>query len=284
MITLKDKVAIITGGTRGLGFGIARAFVQAGAKVFVASRSAESVEKAVSVLKGMGGEADGVICDVGSLEEVEGLSLKATEEFGKIDVWINNAGISAPYGPTIQISYDEIVNLIQTNILGTYHGSLAAMRYFLKEKQGKLINVSGRGDKGPVPLQNAYASSKSWVHSFTLALAEEYKNSGIGVYLFRPGIVDTDMLRKVAVVEGYGNRIEPLKSVMRMWGNDPEVPAKKAVWLASQATDGKTGLVVSVFNRRRMVFGLLREVLRRILRHDMEQIDLEIQTVNPEYE
>mgnify|MGYP001826694506 CR=1 FL=1 len=279
---LKDKVAVITGGTRGLGFGIAKAFVQARAKVFVASRSAESVEKAVSVLKGMGGQVGGKVSNVGLLKEVESLSLKATEEFGKIDVWINNAGVSAPYGPTIQISHEHFLNLIQTNIIGTYHGSLVAMKQFLKQRQGKLINVSGRGDKGPVPFQNAYASSKSWMYSFTLALAKEYKNSGIGVYLFRPGIVDTDMLRKVEVVEGYGNRIEPLKSVIRMWGNKPEFPAKKAVWLASKATDGKTGLVVSIFNRRRMVFGLLRDILDRILRHDMEQIEIEIKTVEPE--
>jgi NAD(P)-dependent dehydrogenase (short-subunit alcohol dehydrogenase family) len=284
MKSLKDRVAIITGGTRGLGLGIAKAFIQAGAKVFVASRSAESVEKAVSVLKGMGGQVGGKVCDVRILEEVEILSLKAIEEFGKIDVWINNAGVSAPYGPTIQIPNEQILNLIQTNILGTYHGSLVAMRHFLKQRQGKLINVSGRGDKRPVPFQNAYGSSKSWMHSFTLTLAKEYKNSGIGVYLFRPGIVDTDMLRKVDVVEGYQNRIEPLKTVIRMWGNEPGVPAKKVVWLASQATDGKTGMVVSVFNRRRMVFGLLREVWGRILRHDTEQIEIEITPIEPEYE
>jgi len=282
--TMNDRVSVITGGTRGLGFGIAKAFVQEGAKVFVASRSTEAVEKAVSVLSDMGGQVSGKVCDVGSLEEVENLSLKAIEEFGKIDVWINNAGVSAPYGPTIQIPHEQILNLFQTNILGTYNGSLVAMRFFLNQGQGKLINVSGRGDKAPVPLQNAYASSKSWMRSFTLALAEEYKQSGIGVYLFQPGLVDTDMLRKVDVVEGYENRIEPLKSVIRMWGNEPEVPAKKVVWLASQATDGKTGLVVSVFNRRRMVFGLLREVLGRILRHDMEQIEIEINIVEPDYE
>ena len=282
--TMEDRVSVITGGTRGLGFGIAKAFVQEGAKVFIASRSTESVEKAVSVLNGMGGGVCGNVCDVGSLEEIESLSQKAIEKFGKIDVWINNAGVSAPYGPTIQIPHEQILNLIKTNTLGTYYGSLVAMRIFLNQGQGKLINVSGRGDKAPVPLQNAYASSKSWMRSFTLALAREYKQSGIGVYLFNPGLVDTDMLRKVIVVEGYENRIEPLKSVIRMWGNKPEVPAKKVVWLASQATDGKTGLVVSVFNRRRMVFGLLRELVGRILRHDTKKIEIEIKTVKPEYE
>ena len=279
---LKNRVAIITGGTRGLGFGIAKAFVQAGAKVFVASRSADSVEQSISVLRSMGGEVDGKVCDVGSLSDVEDISLRAVKQLGKIDIWVNNAGISAPYGPTIHIPYEEILKVIQTNILGTYHGSLVAMRYFLKQGQGKLINVSGRGDKGPVPLQNAYASSKSWVHSFTLALADEYKNSGVGVYLFRPGIVDTDMLRKVEVIEGYQSRIEPLKKVIRMWGNKPEVPAMKAVWLASHATDGKTGLVVNVFNPRLMFWGLFRETLGRILRRDIEQIEIAVNTIEPD--
>jgi NAD(P)-dependent dehydrogenase (short-subunit alcohol dehydrogenase family) len=151
----------------------------------------------------------------------------------------------------------------------------------LQRGEGKLINVSGRGDKGPVPLQNAYGSSKAWMRSFTLALADEYKESGVGIYLFKPGIVDTDMLRKVEVIKGYEKRVAVLGKIIRMWGNEPETPAEKAVWLASPATDGKTGLVVSVFSRFQMIKGLVSEGLDRLMRRDLDEINIKITPVEP---
>lgn len=197
MDELKDKVAVITGGPRGLGFGIAQAYIRAGAKVVVASRSMESVEAAVLALEEMGGQASGIHCDVGILEDLEKLARYTIEKYGKFDVWVNNAGLSPAYGPTIHIPHKQNEIVFQTNIMGTYYGSLTAMKHFLERGEGKLINISGRGDKEPVPLQNAYASSKAWMRNFTLALAEEYKESGVCVYLLKPGMVDTDMLRKI---------------------------------------------------------------------------------------
>jgi NAD(P)-dependent dehydrogenase (short-subunit alcohol dehydrogenase family) len=281
MDELKDKIAVVTGGTRGLGFGIAQAYIRAGAHVVVASRSEESVENAVLALKEMGGEASGINCDVGLLEDVEGLARYTIKTFGKFDVWVNNAGLSPAYGPTIHIPHNQNEIVFRTNILGTYYGSLTAMVHFLERGDGKIINVSGRGDKGPVPLQNAYGSTKAWMRSFTLALAEEYKGSGVGIYLFKPGIVDTDMLRHVKVVEGYEKRVAALGKIIRMWGNEPNVPAEKAVWLASSATDGKTGLVVSVFSRGQMIKGLVNEGLGRLMKRDLDEVDIEITPVEP---
>lgn len=282
MDELKDKVAVITGGTRGLGFGIAQAYIRAGAKVVVASRSMESVEAAVLALEEMGGQASGIHCDVGILEDVEKLARYTIEEYGKFDVWVNNAGLSPAYGPTIHIPHKQNEIVFQTNIMGTYYGSLTAMKHFLERGEGKLINISGRGDKESVPQQNAYASSKAWMRNFTLALAEEYKESGVGVYLLKPGMVDTDMLRKVKVVEGYENRVAALGTIIRMWGNEPSIPAEKAVWLASSATDGKTGLVVSVFGRVQMIKGLINEGIGRLMKRDLEEIDIEITPIKPE--
>lgn len=284
MEKLKDKVAVVTGGTRGLGLAIANAYGYEGAKVVIGSRSSDSVQNAVSKLKANGIEAGGLKCDVGYLEQVEALSLFALDHFGKIDVWVNNAGISAPYGPTIHIPSQEVERTLQTNILGVYYGSLVALRGFLLQGRGKLINVLGRGDKHPVPLQNAYASSKTWVRNFTLALAEEYKDSGVGVFAFKPGLVDTDMMRKVNVVSGYEQRIKGLTTVMRMWGKSPEVPAQKAVWIASDETDGKTGLVISVFNRKTMLAGILNELWNRMRRKPYSPLELEIITIYPSKE
>lgn len=99
-VILQDKVAVITGGSRGLGYAIAETYARAGTKVVIASRSARSVDEAVKKLQQNGAQAAGLACDVGDLSQVEALAELAIRTFGRIDIWVNNAGISAPYGPT----------------------------------------------------------------------------------------------------------------------------------------------------------------------------------------
>jgi hypothetical protein len=156
---LEGKVAVITGSTRGLGLAIARVYAREGAAVVLASRSATAVKQAVDGLTAEGAQAAGRPCDVGDLAQVEALATHAMEVFGRLDVWVNNAGISAPYGPTVHIPPDEVTYVIQTNILGVYYGSLVALRHFLSEGKGKLINVLGHGDRHPVPAKPGYATS-----------------------------------------------------------------------------------------------------------------------------
>ena len=181
MPLLNGKTAVITGSTRGFGLSMAQEFARQGAAVVVSSRSAEAVEQAVAGLRAGGVRASGLACDVSDLAQVQALAEHAIMTFGALDVWVNNAGLSAPYGPTIHVFPERFTQVTQTNVLGTYHGSLVAMRHFLEGGGGKLINILGRGERGPQPMQNAYASSKAWIKSFTLALAEEYKDSGVGV-------------------------------------------------------------------------------------------------------
>lgn len=263
---LQDRVAVITGGTRGLGRAIAEAYAREGAAVVVASRSAESVRTAVDELRAAGYQADGMPCDVGDLHQVRALAERARTSFGGLDIWVNNAGISGIYGPTLRTPIERFGQVVQTNIYGTYHGSKVALEHFLAQGRGKLINMVGRGDKVPVPFQSAYASSKAWVRSFTLALAGEYHTSGVGIFTFNPGLVITDMLTEVDVAAGYERSLRPLDLVISLWGEPPEVPARKAVWLASRATDGKTGLSVSMLTPGRLVYGVLRAGYRRLTR------------------
>ena len=263
MGSLTGKVAVVTGGTRGLGLGIARAFLDAGAQVMIASRSQASVGRARAEL-GDSARVDGLPCDVGNLAEVRELATRAVSRFGRIDVWVNNAGLSAPYGPTADIPEEAFARVLATNIMGTYHGSRVAIEQFLRQGSGKLINLLGRGDKEPVPFQNAYASSKSWVRAFTKALAGEYKERGIGVFALNPGLVLTDMITKVEAIAGYEEKMKPFETITRMWGNPPAVPAKRAVWLASSATDGKTGTEIQVLGFGLVVSGAVRELIRRI--------------------
>ncbi len=276
---LDNQVAVITGSSRGLGLAIAQAYAREGAAVVLAARSSDALDRAVRDLRQAGAQASGIPCDVGDRAQVEALADHAVEEFGKIDIWVNNAGVSGPYGPTAALPHDAFERVVQTNILGSYYGSVTAIQHFLSHKHGKLINVLGRGDDKPVKFQNAYASSKAWVHNFTLALAKEYAAEGIGIFAFNPGLVDTDLLRHVAAVEGYEERLKPLSMVIRLWANPPEVPAERAVWLASSATDDKTGLTVRVLGKRQILGGLAREAWRRLRGAPAPDTSLEITSV-----
>ena len=177
MGNLDGKVAVITGGSRGLGLGIAQALAKAGASVVLASRSQKSVDEAVQLIRSAGGRAAGLAVDVANLEQMEALADFAIAQFGHFDIWVNNAGTSGPYGPTLGFTVQDFYQVVQTNVLGVYNGSRTALRHFTQQRSGKLINVLGHGYNKPVPWQNAYGASKAWVRSFTSALARKPKTA-----------------------------------------------------------------------------------------------------------
>ena len=290
MAELTGKVAVITGGSRGLGFAMGQAFARAGAAVVLAARSQAAVEQAAHELTLQGYRAAGFPVDVSRREQVEALADQAVRAFGKLDVWVNNAGTAGPYGPTLDTAPAAFEQVMNTNMLGTYYGSRAALRVFVEQGSGKLINLLGHGWKGPVPWQNAYSASKAWVRSFTLALAAEVKESGaggannnIGVFAFNPGMVLTELLTDVEVIEGHEHRLERFPTIVRMWAKPPAAPAAKAVWIASSATDGKTGEIYNIMSTRTMIGGALREGVRRLngKRNDEAdgEVDIKIHTI-----
>jgi glucose 1-dehydrogenase len=282
-LILKDKVAVITGGSRGLGLAIAETYARAGAKVVIASRTLRTVDLAVDSLRKSGYQAAGFACDVADLQQVEALAQHAVQTFGRIDIWVNNAGLSAPYGPTAHIPSSDFLPIIQTNIIGTYNGSVVAMRHFLPQKSGKLINLLGRGDTGSIPLQNAYSSSKVWVRNFTKALAIEYKDHGVDIFGFNPGLVKTEMISNVQAVKGYEEKLNPLRFVTMLWGNEVDVPAAKALWLASSATDGKNGSMVTVLTKWMMLSRLIGLPFRKLLNRSTEMLNLNVTSVEPAF-
>jgi NAD(P)-dependent dehydrogenase (short-subunit alcohol dehydrogenase family) len=281
MGALAGKVAVITGSSRGLGLAIAQAYAREGAAVVLASRSSAALAEAAAACERQGARVSWQVTDVGDFEQVKALAEHAVRRFGKIDIWVNNAGYAGIYGPTAAIDPQDFERVVRTNILGEYYGSWVALQHFLAQGTGgKLINLLGRGDTGPVALQNAYASSKAWVRNFTLALAKEYQKRGIGIYAFQPGLVETDLLRKVEVVQGYERRLRIFSSIIRIWANPPSVAAEKVVWLVSAATDGKTGLEVRVLSPVKQIAGLLRELRRLVLRQPPRDTSIQI-TIAP---
>jgi NAD(P)-dependent dehydrogenase (short-subunit alcohol dehydrogenase family) len=234
------------------------------------------------MLKTSGLQAVGRTADVQNLPEVEALLELALETYGRMDIWINNAGIAGPYGPTIHLDPETFKAVTATNVLGVYHGSLVAMRHLLKQGQGKLLNVLGRGAKSPTPYQNAYATSKAWVKNFTVALAKEYQESGVEVLAYNPGMMRTDLLTEVAVVEGYEERLDVLETIVRMWAKPPAEPARRVVALVGE--EGRTGRVINEANLLTLAGGALREGLRRLLGRTDAALEVEVRTVPAAYE
>jgi glucose 1-dehydrogenase len=262
---LSGKTAVITGASRGLGLAISEAFGDEGATVVIGSRSSQAVAEAVRRLEARGIHATGLACDVTSPSQIAALAEHARQTFGGFDLWVNNAGVSAPYGPTAEVDPASFEQVVATNILGVYHGSMSALGEFLPKRSGKLINLLGRGDRQPAPYQSAYGSSKTWVRSFTLALAREYREAGVGIFAFNPGLVLTDLLLQPEVITGREADLQGVYGfIVSAWASPPEIPARKAAWLAGPATDGKTGRVVSLVGFGTILGRTLQWAFRRL--------------------
>lgn len=220
---LDGRVAVVTGGSRGLGFAIARLLASRGATVVIGART--GVDDAVARLTAHGLRAHGRACDVGVYADVERLR-DAALTHGELDIWVNNAGAAGPYGPTHLVPPETFERVVRTNILGTFHGCRAALPGMIERGGGHVINLYGRGATRPVPLQNAYASSKAWVRVFTRTLQAELKGTGVHVHGFNPGLVTTDMLGHVTVVPGFEEKVTALPVVVGLWGQPPDVAAR----------------------------------------------------------
>ena len=279
MPVLEGKVAVVTGGTRGFGLAVAKAFALEGASVVVGSRSKELVNHAIAELKEINHQAGGRTCDISEPPDVHALYDYAIGNFGKIDIWVNNAALSAPYGPTIEIPRERVLQVFETNIIGTYECTLVAMRYFLARGEGKLINILGAGDRSGRPRQNPYNSTKAWLIRFTKTLAQEYQHSGVGVFALNPGMMDTELLTKIDVIEGYENSLKSMDKVIGMFSKPPEAPARKAVWLASSETDGRTGLIVRETSTFGMLSGVARHFTRTLLNRPVREFDIQLNSV-----
>jgi NAD(P)-dependent dehydrogenase (short-subunit alcohol dehydrogenase family) len=280
METLEKKVAIITGASRGLGLAIAQLYAREGAKVVLSARSVADIEQNATSIRKEGFDATAYSCDVVELHQVEDLARYAIRTYGGFDIWVNNAGVAGPYGATLNLTPDQFQSVLNTNIFGTYYGSITAMRHFLPRRSGKLINVLGAGAKRPAPNQNAYGSTKAWIRVFTLALASEYKDSGVGIFAFQPGLMETDLLTEIVTFKEHEKRLRDfMPFLIRAGGKIPDVPAQKALWLASSATNGKTGLDVRVGSNISFMIGFLREGLRKLLHLPTRKIDVEIDLI-----
>jgi 3-oxoacyl-[acyl-carrier protein] reductase len=260
---LRDKVAIVTGGGRGIGKSIALTLAKDGAHLVLASRTLSDVEATAAEARSMGRQAIALKADVSQREEVEALVDSALALFGRTDILVNNAAVQPPIGPLWENEPDEWLRTILINLGGVFLCCRAVIPVMIRQGGGKVINLAGGGATSPRPYFSAYAASKAAVVRLTETLAEELRAFNIQVNAIAPGAVYTKMTREVlAAGSAAGERALAEARRVQEEGATPEAAAKLALFLASGASDGLTGRLISaVWDDWRSLPSRLEEVM-----------------------
>lgn len=241
---LKGKIAIVTGSGQGLGKAIGLAFAKEGCNVVVNDINPKTAEEVVKEIKNLHCKSFSIIADTSNKKEVQVMVDKTLAEFGRIDLLVNNAGISA-IAPSEDLSEELWDRAIGINLKGVFLCSQATGRIMIQQKQGKIINMASMTGFAALPKRLAYCSSKAGVISMTKVLAIEWAKHNINVNAIAPGYIKTKLVadviaRKIMDKETLVRRI-PIGRL-----GTPEDVAKIAVFLASSESDYVTGETILV--------------------------------------
>ena len=218
---LENKVALITGGSRGIGKAVAAAFAREGAKLALCARSADELQQTIAELRRMKAKAEGWPCDVTMESSVKDLVHEAQRAFGRIDILVNNAGVMTRPAPMVELEVRKWDYTIAVNLRGPFLVTQAVLPFMLKQNSGSVINVSSMIGRGAYANFVAYATSKWGLEGFTQTLAAELRSSHIRVNSVEPGYVATKLT-------GYH-------------GSKPESVTDVFVYLASDESKSVTG-------------------------------------------
>lgn len=241
---LTDRVAIITGGGTGIGASIARVLSEAGARVVIASRKQENLDKTVSEIKAAGGEAMAVVCDVRVPEQVENVVKQTVDTYGRLDIMVNNAGASFPV-KVEELSPNGWDAVIGINLKGVFLGSTAAARVMIPQKRGKIINISSTAGLQGSPRMAHYGAAKAGVINFTRTCSAEWAEHNINVNCIAPGMIETEGVRGQGILtdEAAGDSEE--RPRLRRPGAVEDV-ANLTLFLAAEESNHITGETIPI--------------------------------------
>jgi NAD(P)-dependent dehydrogenase (short-subunit alcohol dehydrogenase family) len=222
---LTDKVALITGGGRGIGKAIAHTYARQGAKLALCARTGAELEQTVNELRALNAETEGWVCDVSLEEPVKEFVAGAQKKFGRVDILVNNAGVMTRPTPLAELEIKKWDYTIAVNLRGPFLVTRAVLPIMIRQKAGSIINVSSSIGRGAYANFAAYAASKWGLEGFTQTLAAEARSSNIRVNSVEPGYVATKLT---------GFR-----------GSKPESVTDVFVYLASDEAKGVTGKMLS---------------------------------------
>jgi NAD(P)-dependent dehydrogenase (short-subunit alcohol dehydrogenase family) len=222
---LKDKVALITGGSRGIGKAVAIAYAREGAKLALCARSASELDRTVSEIRELKTDAEGWVCDVSVEDAVKEFIANVKNKFGRIDILVNNAGVMTRPTPMTEFEVKKWDYTIAVNLRGPFLVTQTVLPIMMKQKGGSIINVSSSIGRGAYANFIAYATSKWGLEGFTQTLAVEARSNNIRVNSVEPGYVATKLT-------GYH-------------GSKPESVTDVFVYLASDESKSVTGKMLS---------------------------------------
>ena len=249
---LEGRVAAVTGGSAGIGRGIAEAYLAEGASVAVMARNAEKAEKMLAEV-GAGDRLIFVQGDAMDQASVEGFVDQTAAHFGRVDILINNAGGAGDLQPTISLSDESFDECMKWNVYSTFWGTRRALKYMTEQSWGRIINISSMEGKHGKPVLTAYTTAKHAINGMTKSVAREVGTQGITVNAICPGLVITDIVRDNGpnTAEAMGMTFDEMVDLFSKEAaierpNTVEEIAAVAVLLASDLGGGITGALMSV--------------------------------------
>lgn len=242
-LELNGKVAVVVGGTSGIGRAIALGFAEAGADVVPTSRRAEQVETTTREIEELGRRSLRVTSDVANRDSLEHVLSEAVGAFGKVDILVNSAG-TTKRAPTLTFLEDDWNNIIDTNLTGTLRACQVFGRHMLERGSGSIINIASLSTFVALNEVAAYSASKAAVGSLTKSLAIEWSSRGVRVNAIAPGVFRTALNQKL-LDETERGREFLVRTPMKRFGNVDEL-AGAAIFLASDAASFVTGEILAV--------------------------------------
>lgn len=256
------KVIAVTGSTRGIGYGLAEAFLEKGCAAMVSGRSRVTVDRVVAELAARygGSRVAGQPCDVRVFAQVEALWNTAMKRFGQVDIWINNAGISQPQMDFWMHEPGSIEAVVQTNLVGTMYGCKVALQGMMEQGFGAVYNLEGLGSDGRwVEGLTLYATTKYAMRYLNQSLAREVEGSGVIVGAIAPGMVVTDL-----ITDQYEERTGDWEDAKRIFNILADRVETVVPWLAEQVlANEKNGVRIAWLSRSKIVGRFLTARIRQ---------------------
>ena len=244
LFDLTGKVAIVTGGARGIGFALAKGLGEAGAAIVLADLLGEEVKKSSKTLEEKGFKSMAIYTDVSNPESLEKMAEETLKRLGKIDILINNAGVSI--GKSVEETEEKDWDFVmEVNLKGPFLCSKTVGKYMIQQKKGKIINITSVVERVGADFRSAYCASKGGLAQFTKVLAIEWGKYNINVNAIAPGLIWTP--RTEAYEKAEPGRYDKIlnRLSLRRWGR-PEDLIGTAIFLASEASDYLTGQTIFV--------------------------------------
>lgn len=235
---MSGKTVMITGASRGIGQATAYAFAKAGANVALLARS---VDEIAEIAGEIGPTALAIPCDVSRYSEVQAAVAATVQTFGRVDVFVGNAGMVAPIGHLADTDPDAWGHAIDVNLKGVYYGMHAVIPLMIAQGHGTILTVSSGAAHSPIEGWSAYCSAKAGAYMLTRAVDTEARDKGIRVMGLSPGTVATQMQRDIKA-----SGINPVSQLEWSDHVSPDWPAKTLVWMCSPAADAYLGMDVSL--------------------------------------